>query len=411
MSLKGRLAALAGIAAASLSLTGLGAAASAQEIILYDLPNYGGQSLTVRGEINNLTRDRFNDRPSSVRVVSGTWEVCQHDNFRGSCTTLNADTPSLGSFDNQMTSLRPLYQGGNRGGGSGRGGRRGDETLTLYSGPNYTGRSVTLDGRETNLTRLGFNDQARSIEYSGRRSWRVCQHANFGGACMEITGDVPVIGGGMDRQISSAEPDQTNRRGNRPQSGVWLYDGADYTGQRIAIDRDITNLSSLGFNDRADSIVFARGEQWEVCEHSNFRGRCEYFDGNFVEDLRQYGMHNMITSMRRIDGPYGGPGGGYPGGGGGGGGFRDIDGGVRGVDAIFFPRPEYRGYGIDRCMNSRGNRCDQETANRICRAAGMNRAEHFDVDRYNRVRTWFLGEDRECRAGRCEAIVNVLCTG
>lgn len=405
MSLSGRIAALATFALSGLLSAG---SASAQEIVLYDQTGYGGQNLRVTGEISNLNRRGFNDRASSLRVVSGRWEICEDADFRGTCTEVDGDLNTLGSFNDQMSSLRPAGRRGRDGGGSGSGRGRGGNTLTLFSGPNYTGRSVTLDGSTSDLSRYGFNDQARSIRYSGRRSWRVCQHSNFRGACMEVAGDIPSIGGGLDREISSAEPDQTNRRGNRPQSGIWLFDGAEFNGQRVDVDRDIPNLSQLGFNDRADSLVLARGEAWEVCEHANFRGRCEYVDGNWIRDLGEIGMRNEISSLRRIDGPYGGPGGGYPGGGGG---YQDIRGGVRGVDATFFARPEIRGYAVDRCMGSRGNRCDAETADRICRAAGHRQARHFDVDRYNRVRTWFMGEDRECRSGRCEAIVNVLCTG
>lgn len=389
------LAALAGLAmTAFASVT---ASASAQEIILYDQPNYTGQSVRITSYVRNLSRVNFNDRASSARVISGTWRICQHTDMEGTCITIDEDHPTLERLANFATSVRPE--------GNGPGGEEhpGDESLTLYAGENYTGQFITLDSAAANLARHGFNDRARSIRYSGNRSWRLCQHANYGGACMEVRSDMPVIHGGMARQISSAEPDRTNRRGNRPRDGVWLYSGAEFRGQRVDLDQDIANLARINFNDIIGSLVIARGERWEVCEHANYRGRCEVFNGDIVSDLSQYGLRHQISSLRRID-RWDDSGGGQ------GGRWSAIEGGVRGVDALFFPRPEINGYGVDRCARSNGNRCDLETAERICRAAGYEHAEHYDIDRYFRVRTWHVGESRECRGRQCGAIVNVLCT-
>ncbi|WP_300542268.1 beta/gamma crystallin-related protein [Maricaulis sp.] len=375
------------------------ASAAAQEIILYDGPNFTGQQVRVTGQVNNLSAMRFNDRASSLRVVSGQWEVCQHDDFNGTCEVHSGDARSLGRMNNQITSLRPAGYG------------PGGPGITLYSGPNYTGRSVTLTETTPNLQSVGFNDMARSVRHNGRRNWRACQHADFGGACMEISGDIPSIGGGMAGEISSVEPDFGARPGrpgggpDRPRSGVFLYDGPGFSGQRVDVTHDVANLEALGFNDRADSLIVARGEIWVICEDDHLGGRCQRVEGE-IRDLGQLGLRNEVTSLRRIDDHWGGPGGpGYPGG------YRpDVTGGVRGVDAVFFPRPEIRGYAVDRCLGGYGRRCDQETADAICRSAGLRRAEFYEVDRYSRARTWYLGENEACRGGQCEPIVNVLCT-
>jgi hypothetical protein len=396
------------LALAAVTLTGFSASAQAQEIILFDLPNFQGQSLTVNRETSNLAYQRFNDRTSSFRIVSGQWELCMDDNFDRQCAVYHQDQNNMGHLDNLLTSLRPVYQpgpGDNR--GSGRGGRRGD--LTLYSGPNYTGRSVTLDSATPNFGSVQFNDMARSVRYDGRRSWRVCQHINYGGACTEISGDVPVLGRGIAGQISSAEPDGGSRRGgNRPRTGVWLYDGADFEGQRVDVVNDVANLESARFNDRADSLIVARGETWEICEHSNFRGRCEYFDSDRVGNLRGLGLRNIITSLRRVDEIYGQPGSGYPGPGGGN--NQHIQGAINGVNSTFFPRPEINGYSIDRCMGGQGRNCDAQTAQRICRSTGHRNVAHYEVEQSYRQRTWFLGRNRQCDSGQCAAIVDVLCT-
>ena len=324
---------------AALLASGFAAAtASAQEIILFDGPNFNGQQVRVTGDVRNLDSRGFNDRTSSFRVVRGQWELCQHDDYRGTCITYSADGRNLGRMDNQITSLRPIQPGGHRPGG---GSRPRGEAITLYSGPNYTGRSVTLSVSSPDLRQYNFNDQARSIQHSGRRAWRVCQHPNFGGACMQVDGDIASIGGGMSAEISSAEPDYGARpgrgdRNDRPRNGVFLYDGVSFQGQRVDVSTDTDNLTRMGFNDRADSLIVARGETWVVCEDDYMRGRCQRVQGE-VRDLSALGLRNRITSMRRVDGNWNG--GGYPGGGWDDGGYRR--------SVVLFASPNFYGQSIE----------------------------------------------------------------
>lgn len=420
MTIRHRLTALA-----ALVVAGAAGTANAQEIILYDQPNFQGQSLTINRATSDLSAMRFNDRASSLRVVSGQWELCVDANFSGGCFTYSGQEANLGRYDNIFTALRPVASHTN--GGRAGGPQGGGDSLTLYSGPNYSGRAVTLTDAQPDLNRLGFNDATQSIRYSGRGSWRVCDDANYGAPCMQVSGDLPQIGGGLAGRISSAAPDYNagpgrpgspgGNYGPQPRNGVWLFDGTNFTGQRLDIQQDTPDLDRVGFNDRADSLAVARGETWQVCEHSDFRGRCEYFEGDSVEDLTTYYLRNTISSLRRVDGNHGHPGNGYPGPGGGAGypgpgGDRgmNVRGGIRGVDATFFARPEVNGMGVDRCLGNGGRFCDEEVARRVCRAAGYSQAVHFSVDRYNRSRTWFIGANEECRAGRCEPIVDLLCS-
>ena len=71
----------------------------------------------------------------------------------------------------------------------GRGGR--GPAATLYEGDNFQGRQVTLSGPVGNLSDYAFNDRAHSLRLQGR--WRLCEHADFGGRCVELTGDVPEL--------------------------------------------------------------------------------------------------------------------------------------------------------------------------------------------------------------------------
>ncbi|WP_203292206.1 beta/gamma crystallin-related protein [Maricaulis parjimensis] len=360
----------------------LGATASAQEIILFDGPNFNGQQVRITGDVRNLDSRGFNDRTSSFRVVRGEWELCQHDDYRGTCITYSSDGQNLGRMNDQITSLRPVSGGGNRP-GPGGGNRPSGEAITFYSGPNYTGRSVTLTVSSPDLRQYNFNDQARSVRHSGRRAWLACQHANFGGACMQIDRDMPNIGGGMSAEISSAEPDYGSRpgrgdRNDRPRNGVFLYDGVDFQGQRVDVSGDTDNLTRMGFNDRADSLIVARGETWVICEDDYMRGRCQRVEGE-VRDLGALGLRNRITSLRRVDSNWNG-----------GGWDNDSGWGNSRRSAILFRGPNFYGESVA---------IDEEV--RDLRRYNFNdQASSIQIPRGQR---WLVCEDSDFR-GRCEEL-------
>ncbi len=59
------------------------------QVVLYELPNFGGQSVVIdRVAIPNLQKVGFNDRASSIVIQSGTWTFCTDLSFRGDCRTL-----------------------------------------------------------------------------------------------------------------------------------------------------------------------------------------------------------------------------------------------------------------------------------------------------------------------------------
>jgi hypothetical protein len=59
------------------------------QVVLYELPNFGGQSVVIdRVAISDLQRVGFNDRASSIVIQSGIWTFCTDLSFRGDCRTL-----------------------------------------------------------------------------------------------------------------------------------------------------------------------------------------------------------------------------------------------------------------------------------------------------------------------------------
>lgn len=295
--------------------------------------------------------------------------------------------------------------------------------IELYDGPNYSGQRVTVRAGEdgSNLVSLGFNDRASSLRVTG--DWEVCYHVNYGGQCRRFSMDAASLGN-FDNQISSVRILVPNNPGrptvppnlppDAPRTGIRLYDGANYSGQRFDAATDETDLSRNGFNDRASSLVMARGESWEVCMDARFRSQCRTFS-DAVANLADYGFDDRISSLRRVGGGPVTPGRPTvpPGGGGGGGnGLTQITGQTQGANgAGFFPIPRANGAAIDHCARSRDYNCGDSGADAICRMSGYREAIHYTlVDPRRYGGTVHIEDGIQCSGGNCRAIVDLLCT-
>lgn len=81
-----------------------------------------------------------------------------------------------------------------------------------------------------------------------------------------------------------------------------LYQQARFYGPAFTTNGQINNLDRSGFNDRASSAIVERGN-WQVCEDSNFRGRCIVLRPGQYPSLAAMGLTNRISSLRRVSGP------------------------------------------------------------------------------------------------------------
>lgn len=110
------------------------------------------------------------------------------------------------------------------------GGRGGRESATLYQFPNFQGQAYTLNSEATNLPR-SINDVAMSARFEGR--WQVCADSDFGGHCVELSGDVRNLADyGLTTKVSSLRPvggrgGGWDQGGGRPGGG---YGGGGYGG-------------------------------------------------------------------------------------------------------------------------------------------------------------------------------------
>jgi uncharacterized protein YcfJ len=82
---------------------------AAAQITLYEGEGFRGRAFTADGPVDNLQRQGFNDRASSVVVDHGRWEVCEDARYSGRCVVLRKGSydslRGLG-LDNKISSLR-----------------------------------------------------------------------------------------------------------------------------------------------------------------------------------------------------------------------------------------------------------------------------------------------------------------
>jgi len=62
--------------------------------------------------------------------------------------------------------------------------------VILYSGKNFSGRTLSVRNDYGNLRTTGFNDAVSSIRIVGRGTWRFCSDRNYGGRCVNVSSDV-----------------------------------------------------------------------------------------------------------------------------------------------------------------------------------------------------------------------------
>ena len=82
------------------------------------------------------------------------------------------------------------------------------------------------------------------------------------------------------------------------EAALILFSGANYTGDAVNIFDPIHALPEIRFNDRARSVAVLSGA-WEICEHSDFTGRCVFLRED-VPDLRYYDLGGDVSSVRPI---------------------------------------------------------------------------------------------------------------
>ncbi len=175
----------------------------AGRVVLFEDVDFRGPQQIVDREVRDFRDIGFNDRASSIRVKSGTWEFCEDADFRGRCITLSRDDRNLvpEGFNDKISSARPVADRDQR--GDNRGNDRGPGSdVTLYADINFGGASRNAD-ESRDLRNLDFNDTVSSIRIRSG-TWQFCEDADFKGRCITSDRDIPsLVPSGFNDKISS----------------------------------------------------------------------------------------------------------------------------------------------------------------------------------------------------------------
>lgn len=80
---------------------------------------------------------------------------------------------------------------------------------------------------------------------------------------------------------------------------VTFYEHDNFEGRAFTTQDAVRNFKRLGFNDRASSVVVT-GSAWEVCDDSNFRGRCIVLRPGSYPSLNAMNMNDHLSSARAV---------------------------------------------------------------------------------------------------------------
>jgi hypothetical protein len=184
---------------------------AAEEWLVCSEPRFRGECRTVSGVVENFHGSGMNDRITSVRPARGQsrgWlrRGQADDDARGARTQRRDDDvdPDEPRRTRARDTRGPREAAGARAGApAGVGAARG---VLLFDEPSFSGNARALDGAIPDLSRLGWNDRARSLEVRSG-SWLVCADDGFRGRCVTVARSVPNLSAlGLEGQVSSVRP-------------------------------------------------------------------------------------------------------------------------------------------------------------------------------------------------------------
>jgi N-acetylmuramoyl-L-alanine amidase len=281
---------------------------SANQIVLYEHPNYQGTCKTLNvGDYTNPGAMGFpNDAASSIRVGSNAKaQLCEHDGFNGACEWFAGDDADFGNnaIGHDRTSSARVQTKSN-----GSTNCDGSEGAYVYEHPNYQGRCSRFTADSPNPTGWYVsNDAASSIRFVGNWTATLYEHDNYQGASSMFRSDDPDFGNdaiGHDRASSiRVQRGSGDACANIPsgQYCVEYYNNRDLSGSRV-LSRNETNI-----NYDWGSASPGNGINNDNCS-ARWRGRFSFDSGNYVfsatadDGIRVYVDGNLVIDAWRDQG-------------------------------------------------------------------------------------------------------------
>jgi len=80
---------------------------------------------------------------------------------------------------------------------------------------------------------------------------------------------------------------------------VTFYEQDNFRGRSFTTENQVGNFQRYGFNDSASSVVVTK-DSWEVCETTQFGGRCAVLQPGRYPSLAAMGLNDRVSSVRAV---------------------------------------------------------------------------------------------------------------
>ncbi len=178
--------------------------------------------------------------------------------------------------------------------------KMGGVGITVFKDKDFKGTTQTFQYDVSNLAGLGFNDEISSLRIGPGETWEICEHANYQGRCVAVTGEERDLKqNNWNDMISSFRRVGGGQPGPTPPTGDWyivIFDQTNFRGNPTNYSTTQSNI-----NKRAYSLTVGKGT-WEICSGANFTGKCLRFASS-VSDLNVYDFGGTVRSLKPVGAP------------------------------------------------------------------------------------------------------------
>jgi len=169
--------------------------------------------------------------------------------------------------------------------------------ITVFVDRDFRGRSATFRDDVPDLRPLGLNDRISSLRVGPGEKWEVCEHSNYQGRCVVVSGEEPDLRrNAWNDIISSIRKVGSGFLPGPPTAGQVYIVLFDQTMVRGNPTNHYGPVASL--NRRAQSVTIGGGV-WQLCDQTNFRGRCVTLQQS-VSDLATVNLRSRVASARPV---------------------------------------------------------------------------------------------------------------
>jgi len=81
---------------------------------------------------------------------------------------------------------------------------------------------------------------------------------------------------------------------------ITFYENDGFRGRSFTSQAQVTDINRFGFNELASSAEVTKG-WWEVCEDTNYSGRCVLLRPGKYPSLAVMNLNDRVSSARTVD--------------------------------------------------------------------------------------------------------------